>query len=177
MKGRAAGFTTAGFTVVELLISMALIVLALALAAQLLLESQRTFALAGRASLEPRAGQAVAWLTADVHAASWARSAADGALLLTGHPEGTMRWERQGETVWRTVIGADGKVRSRRPILERVIVWSWSWDGDLLSAVLAYRRGPALRYVTTPELPPEVVREERLVLQLHPRGQGRWNRW
>jgi hypothetical protein len=75
------------------------------------------------------------------------------------------------------VIAADGTVRSRRPVLQRVTAWSWSWSGDLVTAVLAYRRGSALRYVTTPELPPEVVREERLVVQVHPRGLERWNRW
>lgn len=172
MRTRAAGFT-----LIELLISMALVVLALTLAAQLLLESQRTFALAGRAALEPMPAAAVAWLTADVQAASGAQRAADGALLLTGHPQGTLRWERQGETVWRTALGADGAILGRRLILDRVTVWSWSWDGDLVTAVLAYRRGSALRYVTTPGLPPETLRLERMVLQLHPRGQGRWNRW
>lgn len=166
-----------GFSLLELLVSMALMLFGLALAAQLLLESQRTFALAGRASQEPLAGYAVARLTADVQAASGAEAAADGALLLTGHPEGTLRWERRGESLLRTVIAPDGTIRSHRPVLRRVTVWSWSWSSDLVTAVLAYRRGSALRYVTTPELPPEVVREERLLLQVHPRGQGRWNRW
>jgi prepilin-type N-terminal cleavage/methylation domain-containing protein len=166
-----------GFSLLELLISMTLMVLGLALAAQLLLESHRTFALSGRAAREPLAGYAVAQLTADIQGASGAQAAVDGALLLTGHPEGTLRWERRGETLLRTVIAADGTVRSRRPVLQRVTAWSWSWSGDLVTAVLAYRRGSALRYVTTPELPPEVVREERLVVQVHPRGLERWNRW
>lgn len=171
-KTRAAGFTT-----FELLISMALVVLALTLAAQMLLESQRTFALAGRAALEPMTGAAVARLTADVHAASGIKSALDGALLLTSHPERVVRWEQEGDTIWRTVIGAGSAIRSHQPVLERVTEWSWNWDGALLTTTLAYRRGSTLRYVTTPGLPPETAREERLTLQLHPRGRGRWNRW
>lgn len=167
----------AGFSLLELLISMALLLLGLALAAQLLLESQRTFALAGRAAQEPLVGYAVAQLTADAQASSDAEAAIDGALRLTGHPEGTVRWARRGESLLRTVIAADGTIRSHRRVLQRVTAWSWSWSGDLVTAVLAYRRGSALRYVTTPGLPPEVVREERLVVQVHPRAKGRWNRW
>lgn len=166
-----------GFSLLELLVSMALMLLGLALAAQLLLESQRTFALAGRAAQEPLVGYAVAQLTTDVQASSGAQAASDGALLLTGLPEGTVRWDRRGESLLRTVIGTDGTIRSHRPVLQRVTAWRWSWSGNLVTAVLAYRRGSALRYVTTPGLPPETVRQERLVIQVHPRGKGRWNRW
>ena len=166
-----------GFSLLELLVSMTLMLLGLALAAQLLLESRRTFALAGRAAQEPVVGHAVPRLTADIQASSGAEAAAGGALRLTGHPAGTVRWERRGESLLRTVIAPDGTVRSHRPVLRRVTAWSWSGSGGLVTAVLAYRRGSALRYVTTPGLPPEVVREERLVVQVHPRRKGRWNRW
>lgn len=168
---------SAGFTLLELLVSMVLMVLALTLAAQLLLESQRTFALSGRAALEPMASYAYARLTSDVQSASGAQSATDGALLLTGHPEGTLRWERRGEELWRTAFADDGRIRSRRVMLQRVETWIWSWDGSLVTAIFAYRRGAMLRYVTTPSLPPEVIREERVVVQAHPRGQPRWNQW
>lgn len=172
-----ARIASAGFTLLELLVSMILVVLALMLATQLLLESQRTFALAGRAALEPRASSTYARLTSDVQSARGAQQAADGALLLTGHPEGTLRWERRREELWRTAFTDDGDVRSRRVLLHRVTDWSWSWDGSLVTAIFTYQRGAMLRYVTTPSLPPEVIRQERVVVQAHPRGQPRWNRW
>lgn len=169
--------SAAGFSLLELLVSMALVLAALALGAQLLLEAQRTFALSGRAAREPLAGYAQAQLTADARNASGVAAGPGGELLLTGNPIGTLRWERRGDELLRTLLDPTGKVVSRRPVLRRVTGWSWAWSGDLLTATFVYRRGATLRYVVTPGLPPETVRQEAVVLQVHPRGQTRWNRW
>lgn len=167
----------AGFSLLELLVSMALVLLALALGAQLLLESQRTFALSGRAAREPLAGYAQAQLTADARNASGVAAGPGGVLLLTGNRVGTLRWERRGDELLRTVLDPTGKVLSRRPVLRRVTGWSWAWSGELLTATFVYRRGATLRYVVTPGLPPETVRQEAVAVQVHPRGKARWNRW
>lgn len=169
-----------GFTVVELLVAMTLALLGLALAAQLLLESQHTYALAGREARNPLVGYAVAQLRNDIRRSAVASG--DGAsLVLSGHPAGAIRWEAQGERLVRSVVDAEGRIR-RRTVLRSLSRWSWNRqrgpDGnDLVHVDLGYRRHSTALLVTSPRLPRDRLEEETLSLTLSPRGGVRVDRW
>lgn len=159
---------------------MTLVLLALALAAQLLLESQRTFVMVGREARDPLVGYAVAQLKSDVRRSA-AVAGGPQVLVLGSHPSGTVRWERQGNTLTRTVTGADGEAK-RRTVLRGLTAWGWSSSrlpggSDLVTIALGYRRHQGVPWVTAPRLGPDVLEEEQVLLTLSPRGAIREDRW
>lgn len=175
----------AGFSLVELLVASVLVLLALALAAQLLLESQFTYALAGREARDPMPGRALAQLRADVLGSSGVASpslplglGSTGALTLTGHPAGTVRWERDGAALLRTLLDpGSGKVIQRRRWLRPLTTWRWSRAGSLLTIEVGYRRHMRTRVATSHRLGTAASLEERASLVLAQRGAPRRDRW
>lgn len=159
----------------ELTVASALILVALALAAQLLLESQRTLVLAGQTARAPRPDWVHARLLADVRASRGPTHPSGPVLELAGHPAGTVRWQHRGDTLWRTVIPSDDEPWSR-PVMGDVQAFTWGWDGQVVLATLLYRRPTPLRWVGEGR-PPADLGTGSLSLVAHPRGTVRWNRW
>ena len=114
----------AGFSVLELLVSFAILMIAMSLAGGLLLESQARMGHAARQALEPVAQLALRQIRADVRAAAGA-AAQDHEwswlpLVLTGHPAGTVVYRREGDALVREIGG-----RGRRVVLRSVSVFRW----------------------------------------------------
>ncbi len=130
-----------GFTLVEVLIALVLLILALALAAQLLEESaQRLAAVQGEAT-EPPADLLLARLRGDVRAAASLAVLPDGALRLDGHPAGTVVYRRLGSELRREVYGADGELAAATPAWRNVVGFASAALSDRLAAVaVRYRR-------------------------------------
>lgn len=156
-----------------------LLLLGLMLAAQLFGEAHRTLVHHDRTATGPSADFARNRLAADVRASTAFRRGSGGSLELAGHPEGTLRWSLEGERLVRTAL-RDGEAHPRT-VLEPVVAWSWHSSGGpgggVVTARIAYRRGPEARYVVTPRLPPERLDLEVLEVHAHPRARSRWNRW
>jgi hypothetical protein len=103
----------AGFTLVEALVSMLLLVLVVMLAAQLLGETQQMFVDAARESLDPPAALIATRLRLDVLGASGAIAALNpdqscAYVELLGHPEGPILYRMARGALLRSVLAADG---------------------------------------------------------------------
>ena len=175
--GRRSG--AAGFTLVELLVSLFLLLLALALAAQLLVESSQMLADAAAEQVESPLPLAVARLRADiVGAASF--TLLDDRLLLEGHPAGTVLYEMTGDELRRIVVDAAGEPLGESVLLRGVAGWRCSEAGPRLLAVAIRYRRRAVRPSPLPVLPAHrgASSEERTeTLLLAPRGAGLGGSW
>lgn len=173
----------AGFTLVELLVSMVITMLALALAAQVLMESSQMLVDAAAEQADAPMPLVVARLRGDVRAAASFQIVAgpDGpALLLEGHPAGAVVYERVGEELRRTVLDGSGGVLGSAPALRSITDWSCFPAGPgLLGVSLAHRRS-GLRRGPLPALPAQrgakqVERTE--IFLVAPRGAGLGESW
>ncbi|MDX1630367.1 MAG: prepilin-type N-terminal cleavage/methylation domain-containing protein [Thermoanaerobaculia bacterium] len=136
-----------GFTLVETLIASLILLLALALATSLFLESLRVFGAAGLRLTDPLPELASEHLVRDLRGArspggipvpAWRSEP-----LTLARPEGTtVRWSLVDDRLVRTVAGPTGPVR--RPLLDRVVGWRWrSWPQHTYEVeVLFVRIGP-----------------------------------
>lgn len=112
-----------GFSLLELMIAVALMIVALALANELLIESQRRLAIGARAQLEPDDSLALRLLRDDLRAA--APIAGWSGPLDCRRPELTARWELDGETLQRRTFDLDDVDRGARAMLDRVVAFRW----------------------------------------------------
>lgn len=112
-----------GFSLLELTIACALLVLALALANGLLVEAQRRLAIGARAQLEPDDALALRQLRDDLRAA--APVPPGSGPLDCRRPELTARWELAGERLERRTFDLDGADRGARAMLDRVVAFRW----------------------------------------------------
>ncbi len=107
----------------ELLISFAILLIAMTLAGRLLLESQARMAHSARRALEPAAQLALKQIRADVRAAAGVGSPDHlwswQPLVLVGHPAGAVVYRRSGSELVREVGGG------RRPVMRSVSVFRW----------------------------------------------------
>jgi type II secretory pathway pseudopilin PulG len=139
----------AGFTLVELAISLLVAGLVLGLAAQLLGEAQLAFVTVAREQRAPAAHLAAHWLRRDLRAArslapgaSWVAS--DGPLwLLRG--EGWVCYELRGGALVRTAYDLGNLPGAARPILDGVASWSWRRPAAGLVEVTILHREPLAR--------------------------------
>ncbi|MEE8525725.1 MAG: prepilin-type N-terminal cleavage/methylation domain-containing protein [Thermoanaerobaculia bacterium] len=162
----------AGFTVLELLVALAVSVVALALASGLLLESQSRMAHAARQALDPVGEIAGQQLRADLRSAdgvyggsssSWSRDP----LILGGHPQGDLRFEKQDDVLYRRT--ANG----RRPLLRSVTTFRWRHRDGSIEIDLRWRvtrRWGPLAAGGVRELP--IPAAEKLLFRVTPRGGG-----
>ncbi len=123
--------SASGFTVLELLISFVILMVATTLAGQLLLESQARMAHSMRRALEPVVPIALKQIRADVRASghvpaldqewSWEP------LVLLDHPAGTVTYERVDSDLVRTVdTGETGSESGgERIVLRSLSIWRW----------------------------------------------------
>lgn len=142
-RRRAAG----GFTLLELLFSFLILGTVMLIASQLLIESQMRLSHSARRALEPAATLALEQIRADVRASAsvpagdhewnWAP------LVLVGHPAGTVRYEKQGSELVRSLAGGE------RIVMREVNVWRWrrvrGVPLPLVEIELGHRETPRLR--------------------------------
>ncbi len=134
-----------GFTVIELLISTAILMLVMLIAFQMLAEAGRLLSSAQVEFAGSSMQLTTQWLRRDVQGASELGSLADlptpGPLELRGHREGTLRYERVGTNLDRVIVGPDGEEIGRRTVLRGVSGWQWrSLSPGLVEVQIEYRR-------------------------------------
>lgn len=120
-----------GFTLVEMAIASLILLLALALATSLWLESLRVFGAAGLRARDPLPELASERLRRDLRATTspggvplpaWRSDP----LGVRGPDGSTVLWSLEGDRLVRTTAGPTGSVT--RPYLDRVVGWRWrSW--------------------------------------------------
>lgn len=182
----------AGFTLPELLITLALILVVVSLAAGLLLESSRLLVETAGEQKDAPVPLILARIRGDVLGASSFVSAVstDGEaprLLLVGHPQGTIQYEQVGDELRRGVIEG-GRVRNETVVWRGLVSWSSApvpvldleeQRQDVLRLDFVYRRRSTPR-TPLPILPAhrgplEETRTETLFLV--PRGNGLGTSW
>jgi hypothetical protein len=180
VRGAPASRREAGFTLVELLIASLLLILVLALAGQLFMESALQLVDAGAEQGDPTVPLLLDRLRGDVLASSGAASCAEDRLLLTGHPAGMVLYQRVGEELHRAVLDAAGTSLGEGIPWRGVTAWSCAPAGfRLLRLDLQYRLRAVRRTLNAP-LPStrgaaNETRSETLFLT--PRGGGLGESW
>ena len=176
----------AGFTLVEMLMSLVLLLLALAIAAELLGESQQMLVDAARESRDPSAPLVATQLRADILGASNAAALQNpdtscALLQLVGHDEGTIVYQLVKGQLVRTVVAADGTVVGSSALLRGASDFECAATGTASAetVMLTYgylragtRRSP-LALVRAPPAPQDM--RESLVLV--PRAAGLGGAW
>ncbi len=162
----------AGFSLLELLVAMAISLTALSLAAGLLLESQSRIAHVARRALDPVGEIVSQQLRADLRAAIGARGGSSAfwsrePLVLDGHPVGVLGYEKQDDVLYRFTPAG------RRPLVHSVTTFRWRRRGGSVEVDLRYRvagrwNAPASDGVRGTAVPVE----ERVLLLVTPRGGG-----
>ena len=177
------GCPQAGFTLVELLISLVVTALALALAAQVMMEGAQMLTDAAAEQADAPLPLVATRLRDDVRAAARFEvlPGLEGpALFLEGHPAGVVVYQKVGDELRRTVVDATGKIRGETPALRGVTAWSCAPLAPGLVAVTFTHRRSAIRRGPLPMLPgnrgprSEERSESFLVA---PRGAGLGSAW
>ncbi len=176
-----------GFTLVEVLIALVVLMVGLAIATGLLGEAQQMLADVVREARDPAAALVATRLRGDIESASSATVRRDPELdrerLELAGPQGRVVLEANGGELLRTVLGADGTPLGTAVLLQRLEEFRptiLAGDvGALVCLEYAYRRS-RLRRSPLPLLPgqwgprEETVRE---TLCLTPRGAGLGGGW
>lgn len=131
-----------GFTLLELLVATAILLLVVLLASQLLVESQRRIALAARELAEPDEVLALRQLRDDLRAALAVHGSGDGPLDCR-RADYLARWEVAGERLERRLFDRDGVDRGARPMLDGVARFAWRPLGPAAIEVELLRRRPS----------------------------------
>ena len=177
----------AGFTLIEMLISFVLLVLAVTLAAQLLVEAAQMFADVAGEQRDTMVPLALARLRNDVQgAASYQDLALDprscSPLVLLGGASGTVVYTLQGEDLRRDVVAPDGTPGASELLMRQVTAWTCRAHGAMppvLELGFTYRRR-AVRRTPLAVLPAHAKpnteqKSESLFLTL--RGGGLGSSW
>jgi prepilin-type N-terminal cleavage/methylation domain-containing protein len=172
----------AGFTLVELLISLLLMSLALALAAQVMMEGAQMLTDAAAEQADAPMPLVAARLRGDIRAAAGFEvlEGLEGpALFLEGHPAGLVVYQKVGEELRRTVVDETGEIRGEGPALYGVTFWKCvPVSHGLVSVKLSHRRSAIRRGL--PALPgnrgPRSEERSETFL-VAPRGAGLGSGW
>jgi len=179
----SSGRRQAGFTLVEMLISLALLMLVIALAAELMMESSQLLADSAAEQRDAPVPLIISRIRGDVLAAS-SFGGAQGRLLLFGHPQGTVQYEKVGDELRRAVVDDHDRLEGETIVWRQVEAWGWSGVGmpgaslEMLKLDVTYRRRTArsgLAVLPGNRRPPTELRTETLFLL--PRGNGLGSRW
>lgn len=175
-----AGRTQAGFTLVELMISLLLTLLALGLAAQVLMESAQILTDTAAEQADAPVPLALARIRGDVQSSRSYTVLPDGGLMLFGHPAGTLAYESANGDLIRTVLDPDGRSLGSSRVMRRVSEWQClAVTPKLVSVSFRYQRHAPRRspLPTAPGQrgPTSEERTESVLLAL--RGGGLGVRW
>lgn len=171
----------AGFTLIELTVAMVLMIVALLLATDVLMESHTIFAEVARDLREPPLTQIVGRLRADVQAARSASGVPGlgGRLDLTITGVGVVRYGLVEGQLLRTVF-RPGIATSSAPILYDVTSWLWTQPSpQLLQIQIARRRHATPRGSFGLERLRQGMRSipEVVTIDIQMRGGGKGNQW
>lgn len=179
-RSRPPASSQAGFTLVEMLISLVLLLFALGLASQILIESQQALVDTAAEALDSPVPLAVARLRSDVLTSSSFAIAVDEVLghrlALVGHPEGTVLYEREGTDLVRRVYDGLG-IESGRGLVLRGVTDFQAFDVvegfDLLRIDIGYsvHQGRKSPLPTVPGFRGPRTKDQKEVLFLLPRGR------
>jgi len=134
----------AGFTLVDLLVSMVVMLLVLMVTNGLLVESLRIFSNSGRELREPGAELALRLLREDLHASAPLTPGISSHLgLPCRRPERKDVWEMDGNRLVRRTYDLDENLLGTRPMLDGMITFEWSTDLNGTVHVVLTRRKPA----------------------------------
>jgi prepilin-type N-terminal cleavage/methylation domain-containing protein len=138
-----------GFSLIELAVSLVVMGLVLALAAQLLGEAQLTFVTVARENRTSAPAVALQWLRQDLRAArsvaggaSWVPSSGPLSLL---RGEGWIVYDLDREALRRTAYDLSNLPGPARPVLADVVSWSWRRPSSGLVEVTILQREPLAR--------------------------------
>ena len=180
----------AGFTLVEVLVSLVLLILVLSIAAQLLGETQQMLVDAAREARDPAAALIATRLRVDVLGASGFVAAPNpdlscAYLELVGNPEGVIFYQLTGGAMVRSVLAPDGTPVGAGPLVRGATAFSCASVVNPLGGYpmvrLEYhylrsrsRRSPLMLLPSAWGPRQEEVRE---TLFLTPRGSGLGSWW
>lgn len=168
-----------GFALLELLIALVLVSLALALTAQLLMESSQMLTAAAAEQTDAPMPLVLARIRGDVRA-SGGFEIVEGRLYLFGHPAGTVVYDRAGRDLRRTVLDHHGTVLGSSPALRGVTQWSCGEVTPRLLLVTVGHRRSRLRAGVLPQMPSQrgpVAEERTESILVAPRGFGLGASW
>lgn len=174
-----------GFTLIEMLLSLVLVSFALALAAQVLMETSQMTVDAAAEQVESSLPLARARLRADVQSCqSFLNVPGPGGriaeLRLLGHPVGMVRYRKVGRELRRDVSVDNGTTWQGETVALRGLVrWDWIDAVDLVALAITTERRE-IRHTPLPTPPglghPKTeTRTERMVMA--PRGAGLGDGW
>lgn len=175
MEATGAVKRAAGFSLVEVLVSLVLFMVAVAFVAQLLAETSQQLADAAAEQVEAPMPLVRARLRADVQAAQGAVCVPrpDGTaeeIRLIQHPAGTVIYRVDDGVLSRQVQGTPGA----SPVLRNVESWSCAEGGGLLFLQLTYQRRAVRRtpLAVAPEARGPLTETQEETLLVSPRGGG-----
>jgi prepilin-type N-terminal cleavage/methylation domain-containing protein len=171
----------AGFTIVEMMIALVLLLVGLLIAADLLMESSRLYVETAGEALDNPAPLAVARMRADVQAATSVTpqlSPLDGKLDSV-HVQGggqEIVYQKTGDSIYRTVYVPGGPPQDPVVLWRRVKDWSCEAGSTgspaLLSVTYTRRTTPHTPLPVLPAYRGPLQEEVKEVLYILPRGNG-----
>ncbi|MEO7794698.1 MAG: prepilin-type N-terminal cleavage/methylation domain-containing protein [Thermoanaerobaculia bacterium] len=139
----------AGFSLIELLVSMLVLLIVLMVTNGLLVESLRIFSNSGRELREPGTELALRLLREDLHAAAPLPGGIGSPLspvhfaLDCRRPGRTESWEMDGSRLVRRTYDPDGVLLGTRPMLDKMVTFEWWTPAPGLVQIRLTRRRPA----------------------------------
>jgi prepilin-type N-terminal cleavage/methylation domain-containing protein len=169
-----------GFTLIEMLVTLVLVGLGLALAAQLLMETSQMMVDAAAEQTETALPLARARLRADLQACQSLQivpglSGQIAELWLLGRPGGPMRYRKVGHDLVREEASAGGSWGRPTPVLRNILSWDVLPTPDGMTAIQIHLLRRTIRRSPLPTVPGTrgPLEEERIeTLVTLPRGGG-----
>ena len=170
-------------TLIELMVSLALISVASLAACSLIVQSIRVFDSLGRSMSDPDAVITRSWMRKDVHSARSIEPGtgiwSDHELVLATGEGGSVIYEQNGDRLLRRVIDRNGSETEARTLLHSLVGWRWRVAGSRVievELVLPSHLDPAIAALTTDSKrrAEESLRRETLVLALRRGGGSSW---
>jgi type II secretory pathway pseudopilin PulG len=186
MAAQLSSRRQAGFTLTEMLISLLVLMVATAIAAQLLSESAQMFVDVAAEQMDTEIPLALNRIRSDAEQASTVTMTAPDplpclALALNGGPAGTVGYTFDGQSLRRTVIRDDGTIGWDAPLIQRVTNWTCQSEtsaggATVLRLTLTFNRR-ALRHSPLAVMPADqgshvASRTETLFITLRGGGMG-----
>ncbi len=172
-----------GSTLVELLVSLALISIAVLAATALIVQSIKVFDSLGRSMSDPETVIARSWICKDVHSARSIEGAtgtwSDSELVLATGDGGAVTYALDGGRLLRRVVDRHGAETDTRTVLHGLAEWRWRVAGsrviEVELVVPSHLDPVTAALVGDPGRRAEVsLRRETLVLALRGGGGSSW---